>query len=256
MVYCAFEGQEGFKARVEVYRSEHGISDDEAAFFLITKRRQAGARSSDADRGYRRARSAAPVAVVLDTLNRSIDGSESRDQDMGAYLDAASAIQQAFECVVLIVHHCGIDGSRPRGHTSITGTCEAQIAVRKDGSDNVVAEVEYMKDGPSGARFTSKLKVVEIGFNELGEPESSCVIEEADESLIPSGRRRSTSPPPRPQRASVVRSHPQCRQGAAARITGAARHQGRRCQGMARASLPLSLNFGDGLAGQAAAVMG
>ena len=47
---------------------------------------------------------------VLDTLNRSIDGSESKDQDMGAYLDAASAIQRAFECVVLIVHHCGVDG--------------------------------------------------------------------------------------------------------------------------------------------------
>ena len=90
---------------------------------------------------------------MLDTLNRSIDGSESRDQDMGAYLDAAGAIQQAFDCVVLIVHHCGIDGTRPRGHTSITGTCEAQIAVKRDAADNVIAEVEYMKDGAAGARF-------------------------------------------------------------------------------------------------------
>ena len=36
---------------------------------------------------------APPVVVVLDTLNRSIDGSESKDADMGAYLAAAETIR-------------------------------------------------------------------------------------------------------------------------------------------------------------------
>jgi len=69
-----------------------------------------------------------PVAVVLDTLNRSIRGSESSDEDMTAYVNAADAIRTAFECAVIVVHHCGIDGTRPRGHTSLTGTCAAQLA--------------------------------------------------------------------------------------------------------------------------------
>jgi AAA domain len=185
VVYCAFEGQEGFKARVEAFRREHEISGP-VSFFLI---------ASDAKlvRDHRalindirdQIGDTAPVAVVLDTLNRSIDGSESKDQDMGAYLDAASAIQRAFECVVLIVHHCGVDGTRPRGHTSITGTCEAQIAVSRDAADNVVVEVEYMKDGPAGARFTSKLKVVDVGYNEDGDLLTSCVITAMDESELP-----------------------------------------------------------------------
>jgi hypothetical protein len=62
-----------------------------------------------------------PVAVVLDTLNRSLQGSESDDKDMTAYVKSADAIREAFGCAVIIVHHCGVEGSRPRGHTSLTG---------------------------------------------------------------------------------------------------------------------------------------
>lgn len=186
VVYCAFEGQEGFKARVEAFRREHEIINP-VAFFLVP------ASNAKLVRDHRllindiqdQIGDTAPVAVVLDTLNRSIDGSESRDQDMGAYLDAASAIQQAFECAVLIVHHCGVDGTRPRGHTSITGTCEAQIAVSRDAADNVIAEVEYMKDGPSGAHFASKLKVVDAGYNQDGDLITSCVITAVDEKDLP-----------------------------------------------------------------------
>src|SRR5215213_6257314 len=73
-----------------------------------------------------------PVAVVLDTLNRSLRGSESSDEDMSAYVNAADAIREAFQCAVVVVHHCGIDGTRPRGHTSLTGAVEAQLAVKRD----------------------------------------------------------------------------------------------------------------------------
>ena len=74
----------------------------------------------------------APVAVVLDTLNRSLPGSESSDQDMAAYIKAADAVREAFNCAVIVVHHCGIDTSRPRGHTSLTGAVDAQLAVKRD----------------------------------------------------------------------------------------------------------------------------
>jgi len=78
-----------------------------------------------------------PVLVVLDTLNRSLRGSESSDEDMTAYLNAADAIREAFECAVVIVHHCGVDGTRPRGHTSLTGTVDAQLAVKRDAADTL-----------------------------------------------------------------------------------------------------------------------
>ena len=68
-----------------------------------------------------------PVLVVIDTLNRSLNGSESRDEDMSRYIQAADAVREAFKCAVALVHHCGIEASRPRGHTSLTGAADAQI---------------------------------------------------------------------------------------------------------------------------------
>lgn len=164
VVYCAFEGVEGFRHRAEAFRRTHEIKDQEAWFYLLgssaklVRDHKALIASIDGQTDDR-----PPTVVVLDTLNRSIDGSESKDQDMGAYLAAAEAICDAFDCVVIIVHHSGIDSSRPRGHTSLSGAAAVQIAVRRDAARNIIAEVEAMKDGPEGASFTSRLTVVEIG---------------------------------------------------------------------------------------------
>ena len=50
------------------------------------------------------------MAIATDTLNRPLQGSESKDEDMGKYLDVAEAIGEAFGCVVIIIHHTGVDG--------------------------------------------------------------------------------------------------------------------------------------------------
>src|SRR5262249_14507910 len=123
-----------------------------------------------------------PVAVVLDTLNRSIDGSESKDVDMGQYLAAAETIHQEFDCVVIIVHHCGVDATRPRGHTSLTGAVDAQLSVKRDAARDIVVEVEAAKDFAEGATFTSALEVVEVGTTKEGDAITSCVIVEATTS--------------------------------------------------------------------------
>jgi hypothetical protein len=125
-----------------------------------------------------------PVAVVLDTLNRSMTGSESSDEDMTAYLNAADAIREAFGCVVIIVHHCGINGSRPRGHTSLTGAGDAQLAVIRDAAGNIVVTVEWMKDGVEGARIVSRLKPIELGTDEDGETIVSCFLESVEGEQI------------------------------------------------------------------------
>jgi AAA domain len=85
-----------------------------------------------------------PVAVVLDTLNRSLNGSESSDEDMSAYVRATDAIREAFDCSVLVVHHCGINDSRPRGHTSLTGAADAQLSVKRDYAGNILVTVEFI----------------------------------------------------------------------------------------------------------------
>src|SRR5215813_12006826 len=99
---------------------------------------------------------------------------------MSAYISAADAIREAFHCTVVTVHHCGIDGTRPRGSTALSGAVDAQLAVKRDRSDAIIVEIEFLKDGPSGEMIASKLEVVEVGKDADGEAISSCVIRPAD----------------------------------------------------------------------------
>jgi hypothetical protein len=174
VVYLALEGHAGFHRRVAAFRKSHSVVD--APFHLITTR-------TDLVRDHLvliaaiRAESVTPAAVVVDTLNRSLPGSESKDEDMGAYVKAADAIREAFDCAVIIIHHCGVAGDRPRGHTSLAGAVDAQLAVRRDMAHNVVVEVEWMKDGDTeGDVIISKLERVPLGLDDDKNELSSCVV--------------------------------------------------------------------------------
>ena len=123
------------------------------------------------------------ILVVLDTLNRSLAGSKSRDEDMSAYVQACDRIRETLGCAVAVIHHCGTNESRPRGHTSLTGATDAQIAVARDPAGNIVATVEHMKDGPEGDQIFSKLIPVDVGEDEDGDTITSCVIEPAGDTV-------------------------------------------------------------------------
>ena len=125
-----------------------------------------------------------PSVVVIDTLNRSIDGNENDPGDMSRYIEAADAVRRAFGCAVIIVHHCGVSGTRPRGHSSLDGANAAQIAVIKDDGGLITTTVEHMKDGPAGAVITSKLEEVELGQDDDGDTITSCVIVQADAKTV------------------------------------------------------------------------
>lgn len=182
VVYLALEGGYGFRARIEAYRRTHDIKD--APFYLVTDRTSLVQDHAGLIADIKRQIvESVPALVVIDTLNRSLAGSESKDEDMAAYIRAADTIREAFDCAVMVVHHCGVDGTRPRGHTSLTGAADAQYAVmRKDG--NIVVTVEWMKDGQEGDRIISRLERVDLDTDADGEPINSCVIVPVDERYI------------------------------------------------------------------------
>ena len=124
---------------------------------------------------------------MVDTLNRSLNGSESRDEDMSRYIQAADAVREAFRCAVILVHHCGVESSRPRGHTSLTGAADAQIAVKRDHTGTICTTLEWMKDGPEGVEVYSRLEPVEVGADDDGDVISSCVVVEADPAVANPG---------------------------------------------------------------------
>jgi len=173
VVYLALEGGLGFRKRIEAFRRRRG--DCDPPFYLITQTidlvRDHAALIADI-----KEQTETPVVVCVDTLNRSLGGSESKDEDMAAYIRAADAIRQKFSCAVLIVHHCGVDGTRPRGHTSLSGAVDAQLSAARDAGDNIIVTLEWMKDGPEDVVIISRLDVVDLGMDEHGEVITSCVI--------------------------------------------------------------------------------
>ena len=181
VVYIALEGRHGFPARIEAFKQHHGVQS--APFHLITKPldlvRNADALIADiaAQLGAER-----PGVVFLDTLNRSLVGSESSDEDMAAFIAAAGKIEDRFGCLVCIVHHCGIDGTRPRGHTSLSGAVEVQLAVKKIGDLQAKVTVELAKDIPEGTDIFSKLEMVDLGTDPDGDRVTSLIVLPAEAS--------------------------------------------------------------------------
>jgi RecA-family ATPase len=119
------------------------------------------------------------IAAIRATLGQTVPavaGSESDDRDMSAYVQAADAIRDIFKCAVIVVHHCGHEGTRPRGHSSLMGAADAQLTVRRDPADNIVVTVEYMKDGPASEEIVCRLEAVEVGEDTDGDLITSCVV--------------------------------------------------------------------------------
>ena len=186
VVYLAAEGATGFRARVEAFRRERLSEQDDPPFFMIDASPSLIKVHEELIRSIRIGlEEGAPVLVVIDTLNRTFEGSESSDEDMTAYVNAAHALKTAFQCAVIIVHHSGLDASRMRGHTSLLGAVDASISIKRDPADNIVMTIEAAKDGPAGEEITSRLQVVDVGTDEDGETISSCVIEPVEAQARP-----------------------------------------------------------------------
>jgi hypothetical protein len=177
VVYLALEGGIGFHNRVEAWRRRHlQAHDSDVPFYLLTVPVDLIADHQKLIAAIK-AQALHRAAVVIDTLNRSLTGDENKSADMAAYVRASDVIRTAFDCVVAIVHHCGIAGSRPRGHTSLSGADDAQIAVERDEKTGVIsATVEYMKDGVPGTVILSRLESVVLGDDDDGDELTSCVI--------------------------------------------------------------------------------
>jgi hypothetical protein len=186
VVYIALEGQYGLPARLEAFKRQHGVT--EAPFYLASVRLNLIADVAALVTDIRaQIGDVLPGAVFLDTLNRSLVGSESKDEDMAKYLAAADYLAGQLAAAVIVIHHCGIDASRPRGHTSLTGSVESQLAVKRAESGEVVVTVEFAKDMPEGAEVYSRLDPVTVGTDPDGDEITTLVVLPAD---APAGKAR------------------------------------------------------------------
>jgi hypothetical protein len=202
VIYCAFEGGHGYKGRIEAIRRHYTIADDVGVpLYVMPGQVDLIADEKALVEEFRYQLGAVvPAVVVLDTLNRSLSGSESSDKDMTLYVKAAEAVRKAFGCLCVIVHHCGYDDTHARGHTSLPAAVDAELSVARDeGSPIVLVAVKAMRDGPEGMVVRSRALPVPLDPDQNGKPRSSIVIVPDDDSsvVIPTkqgGRRGTTTP--------------------------------------------------------------
>jgi hypothetical protein len=184
VIYCCFEGIEGYGARIAAIkqqRQQAGVSFN-PSLSLMSERLDLAEQYWELVEAVKgRLGQNKPAAIVLDTLNRSFNGSESNDSDMAGYIRAADAIKNAFACAVIVVHHSGHDAARPRGHSSLTAAIDAQLSVKRSPDDNIVVEVEWMRDGPEGERVLSRLTPVHVGADSEGDAITSCIVVPSDD---------------------------------------------------------------------------
>lgn len=179
VVYCVLEGQSGFEARKAAMEQTllKDVDPRQVPFFIMPVKMSLVAQRGELIKLIQdELGDDMPALVVIDTLNRSFEGSESDDESMTRYIKAADELTDTFDCLTLVVHHSGWDTSRARGHSALIGAIDVEISVKKSEEGNVVAKVECMKDGQDGAEFTSELEAVIVGQDDDGDDIVSCVI--------------------------------------------------------------------------------
>ncbi|HEX4409949.1 MAG TPA: AAA family ATPase [Xanthobacteraceae bacterium] len=177
VVYLALEGGGGFCARIEAWRQRFLPEEhDDVAFNLIDVSVDLIADHPRLILDINAQTITPPAVVVVDTLNRALLGDENKSSDMASFIRAADAIREAFSCTVIIVHHTGLAGGRPRGHSALPGADDALISVERNDAGVITVTVEHMKDAEAGAVISSRLDRCELGIDDEGDPITSCVI--------------------------------------------------------------------------------
>ena len=150
VVYVSGEGVGGLHRRVQAWKHAEGVADSKV--YVVPFGVRFGGEQSHAVglRGDVHATGAG--LVVIDTLARSMAGSdENSSQDMGQHVQALDWLRDRTGCGVIVVHHSGVEGSRPRGSTALFGAADTLIRVDGDGS-RVDMSCEKQKDAPPFAR--------------------------------------------------------------------------------------------------------
>lgn len=118
--------------------------------------------------------------VILDTLQRTMEGDENSTRDMSAYVMALDAIKAAYpEVVVLVVHHTGHGSAdRARGSSVLKASLDAEIYVSKDDAGVITLKSSKAKDAEPFPPLSFRLESVVLdGWqDDDGQPVTSAVL--------------------------------------------------------------------------------
>lgn len=173
VVYAALEGEGGFKLRAQAWEVHQGRDLPDGLQLMMQPFKLTDPR----DVSDLAAVVPAGAVVFIDTLNRAAPtADENSSKDMGEILEAAKRLQRLTGGLVVLVHHTGKNAAAGlRGHSSLFAAMDAAIEVSRDG-DRREWKVAKSKDGADGDAHPFKLHIEALGFDEYGDPVTSCTV--------------------------------------------------------------------------------
>lgn len=142
-LYVTGEGTAGIPARRRAWRKHREVST--AGFFCIPH--PVNLLDPDDSEGLSEdVHTTDAGLLVIDTLARSMAGDENSAQDMGAFVASLDRIRSERSCAALVVHHTGVEGSRPRGSTALRGAADTLIHASLDDQGEVELACWKQKD--------------------------------------------------------------------------------------------------------------
>ncbi len=176
VVYCALEGEAGIRLRAKAWERHQDEPMPDALRMMLQPFRLL--EHQDVQDLARAVLGLGGGAVtIIDTLNRAAPtADENSSRDMGGILEACKALQGITGGLVVVVHHTGKDATKGlRGHSSLFAALDAAIEVSRNG-DRREWLVAKNKDGQDGDAHPFNLRIIELGSDSHGDPESSCVV--------------------------------------------------------------------------------
>jgi len=147
--------------------------------------------------------------IVVDTLARAMGrADENAAADIADLIRNCDTLRAATGAHVLAIHHSGKDvGRGARGHSALRAALDAEIVLARDDDGVISATLDKARDGATGARLAFRLRQVELGVDEDGDPVTSCVV--APENAAAShpqepGKNAAASHPQEPGKAGRV----------------------------------------------------
>lgn len=213
VVIIAAEGAGGVGKRFQAYCKHHGISLNDLDLGIINVPPDL-IKEGDVAELAKSLMIVGAELLVIDTFAQVTPGAnENSSEDMGRALANIRILSEVTGATALVVHHAGKDATRgARGWSGIKAAADAELEVTRT-DDRGLLKITKMKDGDDGLVWGFRLQPIDLGFDDDGDTETSCVVEYLP---APIQKQRRNEPKGAIQRNIMVR----------ARICGASTSEG------------------------------
>lgn len=200
VVWCAFEGGRGARARMLGYDHFHGLQGSEFPFAVLTNPIDLWTDEKNVDllineiTGVCRSEFAGqkPGAIVIDTYNAATPGASEIDSEVVSKIRGRlRRLARVLGCAIIIVGHTNAAG-KARGNEQLPNNADTVIRVAKkmkhdqrqpeqikdnDGRDVRTVDLEKQREGATGHLFDFVLPAVDTGLIDgFGKPRTTCVV--------------------------------------------------------------------------------